>query len=142
MEVFVQERLKGMDLLDRPSFLKFEVLEMDRVVAKVTVNYISQKVDLWQDRGVDPIFLPFPTKETIDVLDVLDYLESRCFPRTRHHADKLLKTLGLTEYDPVEIVKKTHGVIYDDYVWIRFDGEELTCKDVHPRHPRYARKNP
>ncbi|MFB5265251.1 hypothetical protein ACE41H_00405 [Paenibacillus enshidis] len=136
MEVFAWECLKDIDLLRRPSFLKFEVLEMDKVIAKVTVNYTGKKVDVWQDKEVDPIFLPFPTKETITLSDVVDYFESRCFPRTRHHADKLLKTLGLSEYDPNEIVKKTHGVLYDDYVWLRFEGEELTCKDVHPRYAR------
>ncbi|MFE6076892.1 hypothetical protein ACFVQB_20730 [Paenibacillus sp. NPDC057886] len=113
--------------------LEFEVLEHDRVIATVKLNYSNQTVDVWQDKSVSPVFLPFPNKSKVTVGDVLDYFESRCFPRTRHHADKILQSLGLSDYVASEIVKQTHGVLYDDYVWIRFSNEELTCADVHPR---------
>ncbi|MEK3688301.1 hypothetical protein [Paenibacillus sp. FSL R10-2736] len=114
--------------------LQFEVLEHDRVIAKVKLDYINQTVDVWQDDKVEPVFLPFPGKAKVSVGDVLDYFESRCVPRTRHHIDKILQSLGLQEYVRTDIVKKTHGVLYDDYVWIRFSGEELKCADVHPRY--------
>ncbi|MFC9709398.1 hypothetical protein ACFTRD_14725 [Paenibacillus sp. NPDC056933] len=113
--------------------LEFEVLEHDRVIAKVKLDYRNQTVEVWQDHNVLPVFLPFPNKSKVTVGDVLDYFESRCFPRTRHHADKILQSLGLNDYVASEIVKQTHGVLYDDYVWIRFSNEELTCADVHPR---------
>ncbi|MNC54956.1 hypothetical protein D3C75_1044590 [compost metagenome] len=83
---------------------------------------------------MSPVFLPFPGKQKIQVSDVLDYFETRCFPRNRHHANKILQSMGLSEYVPTEIVKQTHGVMYEDYVWIRFEGENLTCVDVHPRY--------
>lgn len=114
--------------------LQFEVLEHDRVIAKVKLDYINQTVDFWQDDKVEPVFLPFPGKAKVSVGDVLDYFESRCVPRTRHHIDKILQSLGVQEYVPTDIVKKTHGVLYDDYVWIRFSDEELKCADVHPRY--------
>jgi hypothetical protein len=113
--------------------LEFEVLEHDDVIAKVNVDYVNQKVEVWQDENVSPVFLPFPNKQQISVGDVLDYFESRCFPRTRHHADQILQSLGLKEYVASDIVKQTHGVLYDDYIWIRFSNEELSCADVHPR---------
>ncbi|MFC3750286.1 hypothetical protein [Paenibacillus sp. GCM10012306] len=113
--------------------LEFEVLEHDRVIAKVKLDYMNQNVDVWQDEEVLPVFLPFPGKQKVLVGDVLDYFESRCLPRTRHHIEKVLHALDLQDYVPTDIVKQTHGVLYDDYVWIRFSGEELTCADVHPR---------
>lgn len=115
------------------SPLEFEVLEHDQVIAKVKLDYSNQTVEVWQDKSVSPVFLPFPNKSKVTVGDVLDYFESRCFPRTRHHADKILHSLGLNDYVALEIVKQTHGVLYDDYVWIRFSNEELSCADVHPR---------
>ena len=36
----------------------------------------------------------------------------------------------LSEYNPYEIVKHTHGVSYNDFIWFRFLGEKLTSKDV------------
>ena len=41
-----------------------------------------------------------------------------------------LTNLGLKEYNPYEIVKRTHGVSYNDFIWFRFPGEKLTSKDV------------
>jgi hypothetical protein len=126
-------QMKKMNRFIAPP-LQFEVLEHDRVIAKVKLDYMNQTVEVWQDDTVDPVFLPFSGKQKVLVGDVLDYFESRSVPRTRHHIDKVLQLLELKEYVPTDIVKKTHGVLYDDYVWIRFSGEELTCTDVHPRY--------
>ncbi|MFD1910498.1 hypothetical protein ACFTAO_49405 [Paenibacillus rhizoplanae] len=42
--------------------LQFEVLEHDRVIAKVKLHYMNQTVEVWQDDTVEPVFLPFPGK--------------------------------------------------------------------------------
>lgn len=41
-------------------------------------------------------------------------LEKRCFPRTRDKMQVHLDSLGLTEYNPLEIVRKTGGVMHGD----------------------------
>ncbi len=48
--------------------------------------------------------------------DYNEFLESRCFPRTRHNAKDLLKMLGLADigYEPLEIIKKTDGRMAED----------------------------
>ena len=40
---------------------------------------------------------------------------------------EILKNIGLSEYNPYEIVKHTHGVSYNDFIWFRFPGEKLNC---------------
>ena len=65
--------------------------------------------------------------------DVFDFLEERVFPRTRANADDLLKKLGLSKYEPIEIIKTTHGVMWEDFHWIKFEGEELTYDKVRLR---------
>ena len=57
-------------------------------------------------------------------------LELRCWERDRADINELLENIGLQEYNPQEIVRKTHGVSFNDYIWIRFPGEKLTSKDV------------
>ncbi|MFM9282386.1 hypothetical protein [Paenibacillus jiagnxiensis] len=113
--------------------ISFEVLDYNNVVAQV-----------WSEGGNEPIYCeqytddqlckPFPwlgSKGEITIDQLLDYLESRCFPRTRHRAEQILKHLGLGSYSPLDIVKKTHGVQFEDYMWIRFAGEEeLRYEDV------------
>lgn len=46
---------------------------------------------------------------TITYKDVLDLLESRCVPKTRDGIKDYLNALNLTEYNPLEIVKKVKG---------------------------------
>lgn len=57
-------------------------------------------------------------------------LELRCWDRGRADINEILAHLGLKDYNPYEIVKKTHGVSWNDYIWFRFPGENLTSKDV------------
>ena len=57
-------------------------------------------------------------------------LELRCWDKQRSDITEILAHLGLKEYNPYEIVRKTHGVSYNDYIWFRFPGEKLTSKDV------------
>jgi hypothetical protein len=77
--------------------MSFEVLDYNEVIAKV-----------WNEGGNEPIYCeqytddqlckPFPrlgSKGEITIDQLLDYLESRYFPRTRHRADQILKHLGL-----------------------------------------------
>ena len=38
--------------------------------------------------------------------------------------------MGLDYYDAYEICKITHGVLFDDFHWMKFDGEYIKWKDV------------
>lgn len=39
--------------------------------------------------------------------------------------------MGLTEYNPVAIARITHGILTDDYTWIRFkENDNLTWNNV------------
>jgi len=57
-------------------------------------------------------------------------MEMRCWEKGRPDINEILNHLGLSEYNPYEIVRKTHGVSYNDFIWFRFPGEKLTSKDV------------
>ncbi len=57
-------------------------------------------------------------------------LELRCFEKGRADIPQILDRLGLNEYNPQELIRKTHGVSHNDYIWFRFPGEKLTAKDV------------
>lgn len=126
-----------------PNNTTIEVIHYDKIVAKMYVDWPSKEVHVEQ-YSKDKIVIPFPTmgdKVIVSTEKFVDYLESRCFPRTRHNADELLKMMGLSHYNPFKIVKVTHGVIFDDYVWLRFEGEDLKYEDVGLRKvPKHWRK--
>ena len=46
---------------------------------------------------------------------------------------KILAAHGLTENNPYEWCRKTHGVMYNDFWWIKFPGETIKWDDVKVR---------
>lgn len=110
---------------------EFEYLNKDRVVASVLADLQNNKVQVvrYTDSFLDN---PLP-RGNLNIFDLYDFIEGRCFPRSRANAKEVLASLNLTEYNPYEIVKKTHGIQWDDFYWIRFKGENLTYNDVKVR---------
>ena len=50
--------------------------------------------------------------------DFMAFLEERCVPRERAGIREYLEALGLDEYDPLEIIKRTQGRMAEDDQWI------------------------
>ena len=50
--------------------------------------------------------------------DLEAFLEERCIPRQRAGLREYLETLGLDEYDPLAIIKKTKGRMAEDDQWM------------------------
>lgn len=64
----------------------------------------------------------FRNRQEITYNEFHDWVTKRCFPRTRYDADRLLKGLGLSSYDPWAIVKITKARLpMDDEFWVNFD---------------------
>ena len=51
--------------------------------------------------------------------DFLIFLESRCIPRTRCGLNYYLDAVGVSEYDPIQLVEKTHGRMAEDHKWLK-----------------------
>lgn len=109
--------------------LSFDYMFRDKKVAHVELlSNLEVKCERY---STDVLDNPLPQGETAEKL--LEMFEDRCFPRTRANADELVKRLGLEVYDPIGIVRKTHGIQFDDFYWIRFEGEDITWEDVKIR---------
>lgn len=91
----------------------------DRVTTKIDVDYKTNTVKI-ENYSDFPLELAFGVNEHPTIQDVEDFLESRCFPRTRDMMKLHLQELGLDYYDPYEICKKTHGRLEGDYFSIEF----------------------
>lgn len=95
--------------------LVFEVLRGDFVVCRVFRCGNSYKREFYGDR-VDKCFCPLGDSES----DIQAFYKERSFDSGRPDLKVCLKELGLFEYVPYDICRKTHGMFfYDDY-WIRF----------------------
>ena len=60
----------------------------------------------------------FGKKQLPTWADLMAFLEERCVPRQREGIREYLETLGLDEYDPWEIIKRTQGRMAEDQQWI------------------------
>jgi hypothetical protein len=78
--------------------------------------------------GEVPFEFENPSVEQMD-----NFIVSRCVPKGRSLIGEYLEYLGLSEYNPYEIVKKTHGVMFEDFLWFKFPGESIEWDDVKIR---------
>lgn len=79
-------------------------------------------------------WLPFGVNTSATVNDLEEFYEERCFPRERVNCKDILRNLGLDCYEPELICRKTHGVQFDDFIWLQFSDEpQVTFEDIRMR---------
>lgn len=52
--------------------------------------------------------------------EIFNMLSNRCFPKESSNCKEILRNLGLEEYDIYSIIRKTRGIMFNDFEWIRF----------------------
>lgn len=104
----------------------FETYWKDEITARVYVKKNEIIVSRFTDHPLKQLFAN--NRMTRNQLNRI--FELRCWDQGRTDLPMLLRGIGLSEYNPQEIVRRTHGVTWNDYIWFRFPGEKLTCKDV------------
>lgn len=92
----------------------FKYKNHDKICSIITVDYKTEKVSVTNYTD-NFIFKAFGNNENPTMSDFNNFLESRCFPRTRDNLKMHLRELGLDYYDPLSIVKKTKGILEGDY---------------------------
>lgn len=108
--------------------IKFDVMFKDEKVASIAVKDNDVYVSIYTD-----IRYKQPFNKIVSLEYIERFLEDRCIPRNRQNINEVLGNLGLENYDVIEILKKTHGVSFDDFWWIKFENEGLNWKDVKVR---------
>ena len=104
----------------------FEVYWKDELSASVSVKGGRVMVNRII---IDPVRQLFAKNEmSRDQLNRI--LSLRCIDKDRPDLMDKLKHMGIDSYNPLAIVKKTHGVSYNDYLWFKFPGETICSKDV------------
>ena len=94
---------------------------------------------IYDDNSVDYFkysddLMSIPFNYTPQKQDVIDFIESRCIKKERAlNTPGFLEALGLSEYDPWKIVRKTHGVMWEDFLWVRFPGDTVKWEDIKIR---------
>lgn len=103
-----------------------EVWWKNRLTAKVHSEGTKVYVESTEK---NPMKRLFPNM-TLSRYQASEVLKMRCWDPGRPDIRELLAACGLTKYVPLDIVRKTHGVSYNDFLWIKFPGENLRAEDV------------
>lgn len=91
-----------------------------KVCTIIDVDVIRRKVEI-HNYTDHLMFRAFGVVENPDYDRYEEFLESRCFPRTRDKMKLVLKDLDLPFYDPFMIIEKTEGRMAEDDFWIRIE---------------------
>lgn len=120
------------------DYMRFDVMLFDEVIATVNLKPESGGTPYVKNyiTGFNKQFSP-NMEGHISLEELESWLKWRAFPPTRVNANELLKALGMNAYNRWGIVRKTHGVMADDEIWLRFKGETLTHRDVCLRKEMY-----
>lgn len=126
MELKLEQKKNKIPEIARWDGLSFCAYWKDELVTKVEVKGNIVYAVRFVVHPVKQIFY----SDKMDIYQLSQIFEDRCWERNRADINEILKQLGLKYYDPLEIVKKTHGVSYNDFLWFQFEGENYCYEDM------------
>ncbi len=88
------------------------------LTTKIAVD-TSLKTLVIENKSTDPLFTAFGVNYAPSWQDFQYFLEDRCIPRERDGIKYYLEALGLTEYNSLDIIRKTQGRMAEDHCWIK-----------------------
>ena len=110
------------------NYNKFQYLYENTVIAEVRVKPDGVYFVNYANNAID---CPFGVaKSPVSKEDLVAFFKTRTIRETRTNLHDVLESGGFLYYDVSSLIKRNHGVMSDDCYWIRFDGENLTWKDV------------
>lgn len=98
--------------------MRMKYMHRDMLCSVIDIDFRHKKV--YVTNKTDKILLRafgVVTEPTWE--EFMEFLESRCFPRTRARMKDILRDLGLDHYDPLQIIEKTKGQMAEDHQWIQ-----------------------
>ena len=90
------------------------------VCSVIDVNELERSVKVYNYID-NPLYRAFGVNMEPNYEDYEEFIESRCFPRTRDKIKLELKKLDIPFYDPIMIIEKTEGRMAEDHFWIKLE---------------------
>lgn len=110
------------------NVLDLEYYNRDVLCTRILVDYTTGKVSV--TNYTDDIMEQALGKRKSSIDSVLEFLGERVFEESRLDKGEILESMGLSVFDPEDIARVTHGIMFHDSNWLRFDGEDLSWEDI------------
>lgn len=98
--------------------MRMDFMYKEECCTQILVDFQREKIEIVNTTD-DMIHRAFGVKVKPTWEDFMEFLEERCFPRTRGHMRLILEDLELDFYDPLAIIEKTQGRMAEDFQWIK-----------------------
>jgi putative transcriptional regulator len=100
-------------LPQRETPMRLKYYYKDMLCTLIDVDEIKQRV-LIKNYTDNLLFRAFGKNETPSFADYEEFLESRCFPKSRDKMKLMLKEYDIPFYDPLLIIERTGGRMEED----------------------------
>ena len=92
----------------------------DTVCTVIDVDEMKRVVRI-KNYARNLMFRAFGINESPTFEEYEEFMESRCFPRTRDKMKIMLDSLNIPFYDPILIIEKTQGRMAEDDFWLKIE---------------------
>ena len=105
------------DTHNRNKLLQLQFYHGDSLCTTILADETAEKV-LIENHTSDPLYTAFGVNNNPDWQDYRSFLEERCIPKSRAGLQEYLNAIGVDEYHPLEIIRKTKGKMAEDQSWL------------------------
>lgn len=123
--ITITKKLNMQDFLHRAKACEREILVLsyydDNILCTKIVADYNEKAICVENFVTNVLRTAFGNNQEPTWEDYLLFLEERCIPRSRAGLRDYLDEIGVEEYDPLEIIKKTSGRMAEDQQWIKVE---------------------
>ena len=105
------------DTHNRNKLLQLQFFHGDSLCTTILADETAKKV-LIENHTSDPLYTAFGVNENPGWQDYQSFLEERCIPKSRAGLQEYLNAIGVDEYHPLEIIRKTKGRMAEDQSWL------------------------
>ena len=102
------------------KLVKFEFYDGKILCTKIIADFTDETLSI-ENTTENIVKTAFGKNEAPTWEDFQNFLEERCVPRSRSGIREYLETIGVEEYNPFEIIKKTSGRMAEDNQWIKLE---------------------
>lgn len=124
-KIMLTRSLTGAEFATQKRALEHDVrllrfYEVDKLCTTIYADFTDETL-IAENHIDDPVKTAFGNNTLPDWADFQAFLQERCIPRERAGLREYLESLGLAEYNPLEIIKKTGGRMAEDQQWLEVE---------------------
>ena len=102
------------------KLLKLEFYDREILCTRIIADFTDETLSV-ENTTEHIVKTAFGKNEAPTWEDFQNFLEERCVPRSRSGIREYLETIGVEEYNPIEIIKRTSGRMAEDNQWIKLE---------------------